>query len=475
MTLQKVKHILIIEKNPAIAENFTSYFLKKDFICHHSVSIEDGLNCLKTKLLPGGFELGLLVCEIENLASKESALLSELKSLLPSTPFIAIAEEKFKTKVSQILDHGFFHYLIRPFEFSQIVHLFEHAINYQMVNKEISLLKKELLSKNTFQGVIGRSPSMRKVFELIKQVAPSTANILIQGPTGSGKEVIARALHHLSDRKDKPFVAINCSAIPENLLESELFGHVKGSFTGATQNKKGLFEEANGGTLFLDEIGDFPQNLQAKLLRVLQERTVRAVGDNHFKPIDIRIICATHKNLKDLITNHQFRDDLYYRLAVIPVNLPSLNERPEDIPLLAHHFLNKFAILNHKDISTFSEPALNFLYTYTWPGNVRELENAIERAVVLCKTGQIELRDLNFSPLRNTQGNNEVILSQLESELPTLEQLEKRYIEFVLKKTNYKKEKAAEILGLNRKTLYRKERDYGWDKLPQSTSENEIN
>ncbi|NUM57518.1 MAG: sigma-54-dependent Fis family transcriptional regulator [Bdellovibrionaceae bacterium] len=470
MTLQKVKHILIIEKNPAVAESFTSYFFKKDFICHLSANLEDGLNYLKTKLLPGCFELGLLICEIETLDPKELVQLSELKALLPATPFIAIVDEKLKTKVSQVLDHGFFHYLIRPFEFSQIVHLFEHAINYQMINKEISILKKELLSKNTFQGVIGRSSSMRKVFELIKQVAPSTANILIQGPTGSGKEVIARALHNLSERKDKPFVAINCSAIPENLLESELFGHIKGSFTGATQNKRGLFEEANGGTLFLDEIGDFPHNLQAKLLRVLQERTVRAVGDNHFRPIDIRIICATHKNLKDLIINQQFRDDLYYRLAVIPVNLPSLSERTEDIPLLAHHFLSKFAILNHKDISTFSEPALNFLYTYSWPGNVRELENAIERAVVLCKTRQIELKDIHFSAL----GSNDIILSQLESELPTLEQLEKRYIEFVLKKTNYKKEKAAEILGLNRKTLYRKERDYGWDKLPQSSSDNEI-
>ncbi|MCB0370979.1 MAG: sigma-54-dependent Fis family transcriptional regulator [Bdellovibrionales bacterium] len=391
--------------------------------------------------------------------------------MLEDTPIIALTHLSFKQKALQAISQGALHYLVKPFEFNEVVHLFDHAINYQILNKENSLLKKELISKNSFHGIIGRSSSMRKLFDLVNQIADSTANILIQGATGTGKEVIAKSIHNLSSRKSKPFVAINCSAIPEALLESELFGHVRGSFTGAVQNKKGLFEEANGGTLFLDEIGDLPQSLQAKLLRVIQERTIRPVGDTISRSIDIRIISATHRDLKSMIKTQEFRDDLFYRLAVIPLSVPTLSQRKEDIPLLANHFLNKYSILNSKKFVGFSSEALNFLMTYDWPGNVRELENTIERSVVLAKSEKVEVEDLSL----DISSESGLFISNVESNLPTIAELEKKYIEFVLSKTNHQKEKAAEILGLNRKTLYRKEKEYGWDKMPQVTHEVELN
>ncbi len=461
----KARHIVIVEEDKFLVEKIKNYFLPKGYICHHYESIAKASQDLKKTLIPGGFEIALFICEINENDDSTLAELMETQALLENTSIIVLTNILFKQKALQAISQGVLHYLTKPFDFSEVVHLFEHAIKYQIINKENSLLKKEIIAKSSFQGIIGRSESMRKLFCLISQIANSTANILIQGATGTGKEVIAKSIHNLSSRKNNPFVAINCSAIPEALLESELFGHAKGSFTGAICNKKGLFEEANGGTLFLDEIGDLPQSLQAKLLRVIQERTVRPVGENTAKPIDIRIICATHRDLKEMISTQIFRDDLYYRLAVIPLVVPPLNQRKDDIPLLANHFLNKFAVLNNKEFIGFSGDTLNFLMNHAWPGNVRELENTIERAVVLSKTDKIELEDLGL----DFSSENNLFLSRLKSELPTLADLEKKYIEFVLAKTNQQKERASEILGLNRKTLYRKEKEFGWDKLPHST------
>lgn len=467
----KARHIIIIEEDKNLVEKFRSYFINKGFICHHYNSLTDSLKDLKETLIPGGFEISLLVCEINKNDDSTLAELIEVQSLLENTSIIVLTNILFKQKALQAISKGILHYLVKPFDFTDVVHLFDHAINYQILNKENSLLRNEAISKSTFNGIIGRSEAMRKLFTLINQVSDSTANILIQGATGTGKEVIAKSIHNLSSRKNKPFIAINCSAIPETLLESELFGHAKGSFTGAFQNKKGLFEEANGGTLFLDEIGDLPHSLQAKLLRVIQERTVRPVGDNSFKPIDIRIICATHKDLKEMIKNAEFRDDLYYRLSVIPITIPPLSQRKEDIPLLANHFLNKFSSLNKKKFIGFSGETLNFLMNYSWPGNVRELENTIERAVILAKTDRIEIEDLSLDFI----SENSLFISKIESELPTLDDLEKQYIQFVLSKTNNQKERAAEILGLNRKTLYRKEKEFGWDKMPHIKEELDLN
>jgi two-component system response regulator HydG len=284
---------------------------------------------------------------------------------------------------------------------------------------------------------------------------------------------VARAIHSQGTRADGPFVAINCTAIPETLLESELFGHAKGSFTGATGRKRGLIEEASGGTLFLDEIGDMSPGLQAKLLRVLQDRKIRPVGDNASYDVDVRIISATHKDLKAGIRAGTFREDLYYRLSVIPIVLPALRDRPEDLPLLAEHFLRKYAAANAASggsrVRGFTKGALSKLLRLRWPGNVRELENVIERAVVLCRGEVIEEDDIPDPDV----GSADEAFRALTGDFPTLTQLEERYMRLVLEKTGGRKDRAAQMLGINRRTLYRKEREFGFvpAEMPKSGAE----
>jgi two-component system response regulator HydG len=293
---------------------------------------------------------------------------------------------------------------------------------------------------------------------LAKRVASSQANILISGESGSGKEVIARAVHDLGDRKDNPFIAINCTAIPENLLESELFGHAKGSFTGAIEKKIGLFEEANHGTLFLDEIGDLTLALQAKLLRVLQERKVKRIGENQYRDISARIICATHKDLRKEVRDGRFREDLYFRLNVIPIFIPPLRERIEDIIPLSEYFLKKFTALNNVHLKGFSREAVIELQRHPWKGNVRELENAIERAVVLSNSDYLIVEDLIVQDMRieSRLPNEDLGLRFDDGEAFTLEELCKKYIQYVFEKNDRAKEQTAKDLGIDRKTLYRK-------------------
>ena len=353
---------------------------------------------------------------------------------------------------------GAFDYVVKPFKLDELSVTVNRALEFGQLRRENKVLRDEIRQSHSFAGILGKSPSMQEVFDLIKRVAPANANVLIAGESGTGKERVARAIHDLGPRAKKPFVAINCTAIPDTLLESELFGHAKGSFTGAVQRKRGLFEEAEGGTIFLDEIGDMDLSLQAKLLRVIQEKKVRAVGENVDRPIDVRILAATHKDLKQAIKNATFREDLYYRLSVIPIVIPPLRHRKEDIPLLADFFLKKYAAENGAKVQGFSKAAVARMMDLPWEGNVRELENLIERCVVLAKGEMIEEGDLPTGPVADTES----VFAGASSQLITLEELEKRYMRFVLEKTGGKKEKAAQILGVNRRTLYRKEREYGW-------------
>jgi DNA-binding NtrC family response regulator len=299
---------------------------------------------------------------------------------------------------------------------------------------------------------------MLEIFDLIRRVSDAMANVLINGESGTGKEQVARAIHQNGSRAAHAFVAINCTAIPESLMESELFGHARGSFTGAHARKKGLFEEAEGGTLFLDEIGDMDLSLQSKLLRVLQERKIRAVGDTADRDVDVRVIAATHKDLKTAIKNGGFREDLYYRLNVIPIVIPPLRHRREDIPLLAESFLKKYAAANNSHVTQFTQRALTKMMAMPWEGNVRELENCIERAVVLCRGHLIDEHDLPMA----SDITSDSFFGEISGRFPTIEEFEKKYIKFILDKTGGKKEKAAQILGMNRRTLYRKEREYGF-------------
>lgn len=327
-------------------------------------------------------------------------------------------------------------------------------------NSHFSFIHKKLPAMrpiNPSPEIIGDSPAMRHVFDLIQRVAASNSNILITGESGTGKELVAKSIHNKSNRARKPFIAINCTAIPEELLESELFGHVKGSFTGAVSDKKGLFEDAHGGTLFLDEIGDMHINLQAKILRALQDRAIRPVGSNQSKSINVRIITATHRNLQKMIKNETFREDLYYRLAVIPIEVPPLRQRSEDIPSLVHHFLKKHSTLIDGREREITPSAIEKLSSMPWPGNVRQLENMMERLIVLAAPhSKIDIIHIPDS----TQPLQENLCTQMAENLLTLKELERHYIQLILTKSGWKKEKAAQILGINRRTLYRKEQEY---------------
>jgi len=387
--------------------------------------------------------------------------LSVLRNFKPAHPDVpVILMTAFATVETAVegLRKGAFDYITKPFKLVEMSHVIGRAIMFGRLQRQNKSLTKEVKKSWALNDIIGKSQAMRSIFDLIERVAQASSNVLVTGESGTGKEVVAKAIHQQSPRAAKPFVAVNCTAIPDSLLESELFGHVKGSFTGATGDKKGLFEEADGGTLFLDEIGDLDMALQAKLLRALQERVIRPVGSNQSKPIDVRVIAATHRDLKKSITNGTFREDLYYRLTVIPIVMPPLRHRPEDIPLLANHFLNKYSLLNGGRVTGFSQEAMQKLTSLPWPGNVRELENLVERLVVLSKHSVIQAADIPTGEERGFES----FYGQATEDMPSLEDLERRYMALVLEKTGGKKEKAAQILGINRRTLYRKERDYGF-------------
>lgn len=403
-------------------------------------------------------EVSLVITDLRMPGMDGISFIDQTKRRFPLLPIILVTAFGSVETAIEATKRGAFHFLMKPLKLNELLVYVEKALHFRQLQKDNLVLRNEWRQGHVFAGIIGKSSAMQEVFDLIQRVSGSNSNVLIQGDSGTGKEMVARAIHDLGPRKDKNFIAINCTAIPDTLLESELFGHAKGSFTGAIQRKKGLFEEADGGTIFLDEIGDMDLSLQSKLLRAIQEKKVRAVGDNVDKPVNVRIVAATHKDLKSAARDGRFREDLYYRLSVIPIFIPALRHRTDDIPLLAQFFLDKYNSINSHHIKGFSSKALQSLVSLPWEGNVRELENAVERAVVLARGELIESEDLP----QVESLSSEAFMSQVIEELPTLENMEQRYIKFILNKTGGRKEKAAHILGINRRTLYRKERDYGW-------------
>jgi len=413
------------------------------------------------KALREGQEADIIISDLKMAEMDGMEFLKKIKSEKPGIPVILATGFASVDTAIEAMKNGAYHYIVKPFKLGELEVLIERALERRELTRDNEILRKEVKKSWGFKDLLGKAPAMRSVFDLITRVAGTTSNVLITGESGTGKEMVARAVHQMGPRKSKPFIAINCTAIPETLLESELFGHAKGSFTGASARKKGLIEEANGGTLFLDEIGDMSPPLQAKLLRVLQERKIRPVGDNTFIDVDVRVIAATHKDLKAAIREDRFREDLFYRLSVIPIVIPPLRDRPEDIPLLAEHFLNKYAAANDgggQRVQGFTKVAISKLVGLRWEGNVRELENVIERAVVLCPNPLIDASDIPDSEVTRPES----AAKALTGDYPTLAQLEERYIQAVLAKTGGRKDKAVQILGINRRTLYRKEREYGW-------------
>jgi DNA-binding NtrC family response regulator len=352
---------------------------------------------------------------------------------------------------------GAFDYITKPFEIDQLLISIERALRDRALREEVTRLREVVADRFGFDNIIGRSAAMQEVFELIRRLAGSPVSVLIAGESGTGKELVARALHFNGDRSEGPFVPVNCAAIPGNLLESELFGYKRGAFTDAAQDRAGLMVEANGGTLFLDEIGELPQHLQAKLLRVLQEREVKPLGSAQSVPIDIRLLSATNRPLAEMIGSGDFRKDLYYRLNVVQIDIPPLNERPEDILPLATHLLAKAAERSQKTIEGISPAAAKLLMGFPWPGNVRELENVIERAVALSSGSRIDIGDLPPALLESPTTDLVQVAAARDM---TIADLERAYIMRVLDEEEGNKTRAAQRLGLDRKTLYRKLEEY---------------
>jgi DNA-binding NtrC family response regulator len=359
-------------------------------------------------------------------------------------------------------------YIGKPFQLDELAITVEKALERRSLRREVRELRAEVRGRYNFSNIVGRSKPMQQLFEVIKRIAARRdASALIIGSTGTGKELVARAIHYNSERRDAPFMPINCSAIPDTLLESELFGHQKGAFTGAHETRRGLIEEAQGGTVFLDEINTLSPNLQVKLLRVLQERVVRRVGGRENIPIDIRLVSASNEDLEERVRRGEFRQDLFYRLNVVPVRLPDLKDRREDIPLLVHHFLEKFAQQLGEPVRRFSNDAMRVLMTHTWPGNVRELENAVEHALTMGR-GEILLpEDL---PVSVTAPERDIVSEATLDDL-TLAELERRYIIRVLEKMGGHQLKTARVLGIDRRTLYRRLRQYGRASRDESEEE----
>jgi DNA-binding NtrC family response regulator len=402
----------------------------------------------------GDIDLVITDLKMPRLSGEE--LLRNVSSLYPTVPVIILTGHGTIESAVQAMRDGAYDFLTKPVNLDRLSLLVKRALSNRELVLQNRALQEELERKNQFASIIGKSQEMKHVFEMVRQVAPTRAAVLITGESGVGKEMIAEALHYNSPRREKPLVKVHCAALTETLLESELFGHEKGAFTGALARKRGRFELANLGTLFLDEIGDINQNVQIKLLRVLEEKKFERVGGEETVEVDVRVIAATNRDLKDAISAGSFREDLYYRLNVVNIHIPPLRERKEDIPLLVASFLAEFSRENGKRIDGIDPKARLSLYDFAWPGNVRQLRNSIESAVVLCKGSTITVDDLPPA----LRGDSSESFIRLPIGV-TLVDMEKEAIRSTLRREGGNKSKAAQVLGIGRKTLHRKLREYG--------------
>ncbi len=402
-------------------------------------------------------DIAVTLTDIKMAGMDGLELLDQIKAVDADALVIIMTAYSSVDSAIAALRKGAYDYITKPFVNEDLLQTVKNAIRQQELFSENRQLKREIDRQYSFSEIIGTSEALQNIFRLIEKVADTNVSVLIQGESGTGKELIARAIHFNSSRAGKPFLAVNCGALPESLLESELFGHTKGAFTDAKTDKKGLFRSAEGGTIFLDEIGEMPLALQVKLLRALQEHEVTPIGSSVPVKFDARIIAATNKNLEKETAENNFREDLYYRLNVVEVNLPPLRERREDIPLLAKHFSSKAAREQKQTEKQIAREAMSALVGYRWQGNVRELQNAIERAFILSNE-EIDLESL--PPKVKTNSENSFEMRDPEGLRPTLEEMERRYIMEILKAANDDKTQAVQILGIDLSTLYRKLKRY---------------
>jgi len=446
------KEIILIVEDEDIARKNLEHILKKEG--YDVVSVNSGMKALEL-LKSRTFDLVITDLRMKKVDGME--VLEKSRELQPLTEVIMITGYATVDSAVKAMKEGAYHYIAKPYRIDEVRKIAREALLKRRLRVENLELKDSLKKARQIPFIVGQSEAMQHIQKTIKQVASSDTNVLILGESGTGKELVAKAIHHLSPRAERRFVAFNCGSFTEELMANELFGHEKGAFTGATKDKAGLVEVADGGTVFLDEIGDMPLSMQVKLLRVIQEREFLRVGGVDPIPVDVRFIGATHRDLKEDVEKGYFRQDLYYRLNVITIHLPPLIDRDGDIPLLAHHFLAQKSQSMKKDIDEIDREAMDLLCQYSWPGNVRELENIIERAVALENGPAIRVNDLP-EYIRNLSIET---YRHTSSSVPTLEEQEKHYIKWVLEKSGGNKTKAAKIMGIDRVSLWRKLKRYG--------------
>ena len=436
--------ILIVDDETVVRDSLGKWFSSEGYQARPVASAREALESITNM----EYDVALLDIKMPGMDGME--LQSRLKEADPELTVIIMTGYASVETAVQALKQGAYDYITKPIDPDELSHLVSNALEHRRARREVVRLRENLLEVSPSTELIGKAPGMKKVCELIEMVAPTEATVLITGESGTGKEVVARAIHAAGPRRYMPMVTIHCGALTETLLESELFGHEKGAFTGAQYRKKGKFEVADGGTVFLDEISDISLKTQTDLLRVLQEKEIVRVGSNQPIKVDFRCVAATNKNLEALVKAGTFRPDLYYRLHIFCIDLPPLRDRREDIPLLVAHFLNKFCMLTSRPVPQISAEALQVLMNHEWPGNVRELENAVERALVVCRGPEIKPADFSF---------------QFQSGgVPTgrtLDDVERVHIERVLRETDHNLSRAARILDIDRTTLYNKLKRYG--------------
>lgn len=445
--------ILIVDDEVDALDLMEELFQKNGYDTYTASNGVEALNILRET------EVDIMISDIFMPEMDGMALLDTVGKKYPDISILMITAHGTIETAVEAMKKGAKDYILKPLHLDEIVGKVETISQLKTLIKENRYLKDKLSKKFNFENIIGKNRKMQELFELIRDIAKTNSTVLIRGESGTGKELIANAIHFNSDRIEKPFVKVNCAVLAENLLESELFGHVKGAFTGAIKDKVGRFELAHGGTIFLDEIGDISPNMQLKLLRVLQEGEFERVGGNETKKVDVRILAATNRNLEEAMKSGNFRQDLYYRLNVIPLDVPPLKERKDDIPLLVTYFLEKFSVDFKKQIRAVDDEAMDYLQTYDWPGNIRELENLMERAIVLNKSGILTVKDFPISvPSAETE---EEININVDNDLTgVVDNFEKKIIMKALRENNFNKLRTAEKLGIHRSTFMSKLKKY---------------
>jgi len=442
--------ILIVDDEKSMCQ-YLSIMLKKDG--YDVKTVNRGKKAV-AEVEDGNYNVVITDIKMEGMDGIQ--VLTEIKKIDQNLPVVIMTAYASQKTAIEALNKGAFYYLIKRAKNEEIKMVIRNALDMHRVRNENAFLKKQLKKKDDYKEIIGKSDEIQQVFQLIDKVADTDSTVLIYGESGTGKELVAKAIHYRSGRSNQTFVSINCGALPENLLESELFGHVKGSFTGAIRDKDGLFKVACGGTFFLDEVGETSPAIQVKLLRVLQEREIIPVGGTTPIKVNVRLIAATNADLERAVPEGIFRADLYYRLNVIPIVIPPLRDRRDDVELLVDHFL-KIASDNSGRKRTISKETMELLVNYDWPGNVRELENIIERAVILGEGDEITIDGLPDKIRNHSQQRRKIVMEKAQM---TLEELEREYLISVLEATGWQKKKASSILGINASTLYRKIQRY---------------